>query len=155
MRNKIIPAFSSLALGLLLLTACSPEEDFRSISENADSESFLPTISTPEKATDRIYYNGIVVTVNRNQPRAEAVAVKDGIIIAVGLDEEVLALWGEQTQLIDLDRTMMLPGFHDVHLHAIEAGINQNLCFFDPFLSLDAYADEVAFCAENEHHWHD
>ena len=155
MSVKINLAVSSLGLGLLLLTACFPEENFTPIAEDVldnvpDSDSLIPTISNPEEAADTIYYNGIVITVNRDQPRAEAVAVKDGIITAVGLDDEVLILRGEQTRLIDLDGTMMLPGFHDVHLHAVEAGINQNLCFFDPFLPLDAYVDEVADCAEFE-----
>ncbi len=103
-----------------------------------------------DDAADTIYFNGAIYTVDENRTWAEAVAIQDGVLIAVGSNEAVAEFAGERTKQVDLAGAMMLPGFHDVHLHAIEAGINQNLCFFEPFLYLDEYADEVADCAEIE-----
>lgn len=153
--KKIFPAMWSLAVGIMLLTTCLPEDNFESFSENAEtgsveSESFLPTISNPAEAADTIYHNGSVLTINSTQPNAQAVAVKNGIITAVGSNSEVLTLQGEQTQLIDLDGAMMLPGFQDPHLHVLEAGLNRNLCLVSPFASLDEYADEIWDCAQQQ-----
>jgi len=72
---------------------------------------------------DVIYHGGTIITINDDQPSAEAVAVKDGKIIAVGAGGEILDLKGEQTELINLDRRTMLPGFVDAHGHVMGGGL--------------------------------
>jgi len=62
---------------------------------------------------DIIYHNGTILTINDNQPTAEAVAVKDGKIIAVGTQAEVLKTAGGNTKKIDIGGKTMLPGFVD------------------------------------------
>ena len=64
-----------------------------------------------EEIADSIYHNGIIITINDAQPRAEAVAVIDGKILAVGTKDEVLMRKGDATKLIDLKGRTMLPGF--------------------------------------------
>ena len=64
-----------------------------------------------------IYHNGKVVTVNGSFDIAEAVAVLNGRIVAVGSDEEVRNLASQATQLVDLQGKTMLPGFYDNHIH--------------------------------------
>jgi predicted amidohydrolase YtcJ len=59
-----------------------------------------------------------VLTMDPRQPRAEAIAVRDGRIVAVGTTAEVLALRGRATRLIDCRDVVILPGFIDAHLHA-------------------------------------
>lgn len=66
---------------------------------------------------DSIYVNGIVITVNDAQPSAEAVAVKDGKILAVGAGDEVMEHLGPSTEVIDLRGRTMIPGFVDGHSH--------------------------------------
>ncbi|RDY25675.1 amidohydrolase [Romboutsia weinsteinii] len=66
-----------------------------------------------------IYFNGKVVTVNDNNPTAEAVLVENGKIIKVGSDDEVLSLKDENTELVDLEGKTMLPGFIDPHGHVV------------------------------------
>jgi hypothetical protein len=61
--------------------------------------------------------------INDSQPTAEAVAVKDGKILAVGQETEVLKTNGENTKKIDLDGKTMLPGFVDSHGHAYMIGL--------------------------------
>lgn len=72
---------------------------------------------------DVIYHNGDIITVNDNQPTAEAVAVKDGKIIAVGNKDEILKSKGNKTKLIDLGGKTMLPGFVDSHGHTYMVGL--------------------------------
>ena len=55
--------------------------------------------------------------------RAEAVAEKDGAILAVGSQDEVMAHRGDQTQLIDLAGRAMIPGFVDSHGHVFGGGM--------------------------------
>lgn len=73
---------------------------------------------------DRIFYNGDVRTMDRWQPAAQAVAVKDGLILRVGSDEEILALKTEATELVDLSGRLMVPGFHDSHIHLMSYGLS-------------------------------
>jgi predicted amidohydrolase YtcJ len=72
---------------------------------------------------DIIYINAEVVTVNDDQPDAEAVAVKDGRIMAVGSKEEMLKYQNETTEVIDLNGDVMVPGFIDAHGHFLQQGL--------------------------------
>ena len=75
------------------------------------------TVSPKEKA-DTIYTNGAIYTVNKDQPWAKAVAIKDGRIIAVvGDNSSWNAYKGNDTEVINLDGKMVLPGFIDAHGH--------------------------------------
>ena len=56
-------------------------------------------------------------------PRAEAVAVTDGRIVAVGPEAEIMALAGEGTEITDLDDRALLPGFFDAHAHVFIGGL--------------------------------
>jgi predicted amidohydrolase YtcJ len=71
----------------------------------------------PQDQADTIYRGGEIVTVNDLQPTAEAVAVKDGLILAVGSEPEVMAHRGEATRVVDLEGATMTPGFVDGHAH--------------------------------------
>nr|NIM60441.1 amidohydrolase [Acidobacteriota bacterium]NIQ86662.1 amidohydrolase [Acidobacteriota bacterium] len=68
-----------------------------------------------EPAADSIYFGGTVVTGDDSNPVAEAVAVRDGIIVAVGSENEVRELQAGSTRLIDLDGKTLVPGFIDGH----------------------------------------
>ena len=72
---------------------------------------------------DAIYYNGTVLTINDRQPTAEAVAVKDGRILAVGSKAEVLKTAGQDTKRIDIGGRTLLPGFVDSHGHTYIIGL--------------------------------
>lgn len=93
-RPVVLRAVSGLSL-IVLSTAC------------ADSE--VPA--------DTIYLNGDIVTVNDARPTAEAVAVRDGMIVAVGDEIDVLELQDESTVIRDLGGRTMTPGFIDGHAH--------------------------------------
>ena len=71
----------------------------------------------PASATDLILYNGNVITVDEENSRANAIAISDGLIAAVGGDEAILALAGEGTKTIDLGGKTVIPGIVDAHTH--------------------------------------
>lgn len=94
--------------------------------------------------------NAAIYTVDETRSWAEALAIDaDGIIAAVGSEAEVLAAAGEGAEIVDLGGRMVLPGFQDIHLHAVEAGVNAVLCPFEPFDTLAGYKAAVRDCAEN------
>lgn len=82
-----------------------------------------PGFSADQEIANTIYYNGSIVTVDKDMSYAEAIAVKDGKIIAVGKEGDVLKLAGNDTQKVDLKGKTMLPGFYDGHGHIARAGI--------------------------------
>lgn len=71
---------------------------------------------------DAIYHGGDVVTIVDRNPIAEAVAIRDGKIIAVGTKDDVLKHKGESTKLINLGGGALLPGFVDAHGHCFGVG---------------------------------
>jgi hypothetical protein len=76
-----------------------------------------------EQAADTIYKGGDIVTVNDAQPTAEAVAVKNGRIVAVGkLADVEQAHKGATTKVVDLAGRTLAPGFVDGHAHLLGFG---------------------------------
>ena len=101
--NTIAKSF--LALGLVLSPCCVQRAHAQQI------------------AADAIYAGGPIITMNDAAPRAEAVAVKDGRIIAVGTKAEVEKYKAAGTKFIDLRGKTLLPGFIDGHGHVSLTGI--------------------------------
>ncbi len=71
------------------------------------------------KYPDTIYFNGIVLTMEEDQPIVEAIAIQKDEIFAVGSSEGVLKLGDSDTALVDLGGRTLLPGFIDSHTHWI------------------------------------
>lgn len=101
-----------LSLAALTLASCS----------KADDDAAPPTAAAAvtQNAADSIYFGGDIVTVNDAQPTVEAIAIKDGKIVAVGsLDEITTSSKGSATKMVDLQGKTLLPGFIDPHSHFI------------------------------------
>jgi predicted amidohydrolase YtcJ len=78
--------------------------------------------SSPEPGkgvADIIYINGTILTMEQDQPTAEAIALRGDTILAVGSQVDVLAYQGDATRLIDLHGLTLTPGFIDSHAHRI------------------------------------
>lgn len=71
-----------------------------------------------------IYINGKISSLDNNNNFYEALAVKDGLIAALGRNTEILKLKNENTKIIDLNGKLMLPAFNDSHMHVVEYGEN-------------------------------
>lgn len=86
--------------------------------------------NSSETIADMVLQNGQVYTVNKDQPNAEAIAVKDGIIIFTGSNADVKKYIGKNTELIDCKGQFVMPGFIEGHGHIYGLGsslINLNL----------------------------
>jgi len=73
--------------------------------------------SLQAQPADVILYNGKVATVDESFAIAEAIAIADGRILRVGLNVDVLASRGDETEMIDLQGKLVLPGLIDSHVH--------------------------------------
>ena len=73
---------------------------------------------------DLVVTDANLLTMNDRQPAARAMAVRRGIIEAVGDDAAILALAGPDTVRIDAGGKTIVPGFHDCHLHLLWAGLS-------------------------------
>jgi predicted amidohydrolase YtcJ len=98
----------------------------------AASELLAPSASqaaADSNVADTVFRNGAVYTVAASQPWAQAVAVQQGRIVAVGTNEEVQRFIGAATEVIDLQGQMLMPGFIEGHTHPFlgaffAAGVN-------------------------------
>ena len=78
---------------------------------------FLFSACENTEVADTIFLNGDFYTVNKNQPRATAIAIKNGRIIGIGNDEIQQKFSGENTELKDLNGAFAMPGFIEGHAH--------------------------------------
>ena len=72
------------------------------------------------KFADTVYHNGTVITMNDESKFAEAVAVSDDTILAVGDFAKVKTFAHEKTRYVDLKGKTLLPGFIDAHSHILD-----------------------------------
>ncbi len=81
------------------------------------------TPAPPDRAADAVFVNGTVLTIDSKNSVAQAVAVKDGLIQAVGAEAEIRALVGGRTVVHDLKGRTLTPGIVDPHNHVQIAGM--------------------------------
>ncbi|MEW6082168.1 MAG: amidohydrolase [Bacillota bacterium] len=79
----------------------------------------------PDGKSDLLLTNARLVTFAQDpfSDRGDAVAVKDGLIQAVGSRDELEGLQGLGTRVIDLEGAVVLPGFIDTHVHLVQTGL--------------------------------
>ena len=99
-------------------------------------------------SADLIFVNGAVYTVDAARSWAQAVAVKDGRITAVGTDEQIRDLRGAATEVVDLEGGMLLPGFQDAHVHPVGGGLDMLQCDMHDLHGLDEYVEAVRAYAQ-------
>lgn len=73
---------------------------------------------------DTIFMNGKLTTLDRANPNATAVAIKDGVFQSVGCDADVMKLARAGTKVVDLKGRRVIPGLNDSHTHLIRGGLN-------------------------------
>ena len=76
----------------------------------------------PSIVADLVLINGVIYTADSLNPQVSALAVSADSILAVGSDEAVEALVGPETQVIDLQGRMAMPGFIEGHAHFMGLG---------------------------------
>ncbi|MGI9115636.1 MAG: amidohydrolase [Chthoniobacterales bacterium] len=83
---------------------------------------FGVVLNVGAETADTVFRNGNVYTVNEEQPRAEAVAVKNQRIIFVGSNADAQKFRGEKTRVIDWRKSTVVPGLTDSHCHIFGIG---------------------------------
>ncbi|MCB0561188.1 MAG: amidohydrolase [Lewinellaceae bacterium] len=108
---------------------------------------FLSACQQPPETiyADTILVNGNVYTVDEDNARAEAIAIKDGRILLVGSNEEVQALQGDSTEVIGLQGQFVMPGFIEGHGHF--SGLGQSLIHLN-FLTVQSWDEIVQMVAQ-------
>src|ERR1051325_3875864 len=104
--------------------------------------SILGCAKHEQTQADLILHHGKVVTVDQNFSIKEAIAIKDGKILRVGSDSDVLKLKGPSTQIIDLQGKMVLPGLMDSHVHPETASMTE---FDHPVPTMESIADVLEY----------
>jgi len=132
---KISLLFTVLAFSL---AGCSPADQPSVESDDAASST----------AADVVYTNGSIYTVNDSQPWAEALAIKDGQFIVVGSAEDVAAVTGDLTEIVDLQGQMVLPGLIEPHVHMMATSVDKANLYIDDPNDPDAMLEQIAAFAE-------
>ncbi len=119
---------ASLAAGVLLLAACADGP--------APAEGVTPA--------DLVLRGGVIATVDPDNSMAEAVAIADGWIVAVGSNDDVDALIGAETEVIELDGRFAAPGFIEGHGHFMSLGNSKTILDLNGAANWDAIVAMVA-----------
>lgn len=82
----------------------------------------VATLAAAQQPATLVLLHGRVWTGDAAHPEAQAVACRDGVILAVGTDAEISPLAGAGTEVIDLKGRRVTPGFNDSHVHFYPGG---------------------------------
>ena len=124
---------------LLLLVGCGQREA---------TEASGPT---SDRIADTVVINGSVYTDGAKGSRVAAFAVKDGRFLAVGSHDEISAVIGDGTEVIDVKGAAVLPGLLDAHVHPFQGGEKVLYsCNFSFDTTPDQLAATIKACAEAE-----
>ncbi|MGH3279904.1 MAG: amidohydrolase, partial [Trebonia sp.] len=93
-------------------------------------------------AADLVFHNGNILTLVPGAPPAEAIAVKDGLVQAVGSANDLRRLTGAGTEVVNLQKRTVIPGVNDGHIHPMGIGT------FRPPFTLGVGKDKVKSIAE-------
>jgi len=102
----------------------------------------------PEDAADRLFVGGPIYTGVSGAPKVEAIAVKDGRIVAAGARADVDKRVGEATEIVDLAGAALYPGFVDAHAHLLGVGMRELTLNLEGVSSIEELIDIVAAAAQ-------
>lgn len=123
MRYILILSYVALALMINLVAGEEVIDTPVGADKALAGEAVTATSPAEAAVADKVFVNGKIITMNDQQPEAQAVAIKDGLITYVGDLRGARPLIGENTQQVNLQGRTMLPGFVDAHGHVVSAGL--------------------------------
>src|SRR5688500_1509345 len=106
-------------------------------------EASEPVGAKKSAVADLALRNGAIYTVDGARSWAETVAIDDGRIVYVGNDAGAKDYIGPQTEVVDLEGRMVLPGMQDVHVHPISGGIEANGCDLNAATNVEEYVATI------------
>jgi predicted amidohydrolase YtcJ len=98
-----------------------------------------PVDARKSAVADLALRNGAIYTVDGARSWAETIAIDGGRIVYVGNDSGAKDYIGPQTEVVDLEGRMVVPGMQDVHIHPISGGIEANGCDLNAATTVDEY----------------
>jgi predicted amidohydrolase YtcJ len=107
----------------------------------------LASAAACSNAADLVLTNGKIVTVDADHPEVEAVAVRDGRVLAVGTSAEMDAFVGGSTRVVDLEGRLAVPGFIEGHGHYTSLGRAQMILDLNDVADWDEIVAMVAEAA--------
>lgn len=136
MRRSLVLA--PLLLGLCLWMACVSGGDLTA----------TPRTAPDAIAADFVLVNGRIYTFDAARPWADSVAVRGDTIVYVGDRPGALALAGPRSEVVDLERRLMLPGLVESHIHLALGGVTTLGVVLDTTDSIDDVLAKVATWAD-------
>lgn len=98
---------------------------------------------------DLVFLNGAIYTVDSKRSWAQSVAISEGKIIYVGDQKGIESFIGPDTDIKDLKGKMMMPGFHDTHVHLISGGMQENECTLNDLDNLNDVLKRIEIYSNN------
>lgn len=107
------------------------------------------SVCAADDTADQVYINGNIDTQDAKRDRVEAVAIRDGVFIAVGSDRDIERHIGEGTRVTNLQGKTALPGIIDAHGHYVR-GFQREMfsCDFPSTTPADDIAEKVQACVK-------
>lgn len=106
-------------------------------------------LSGPEPA-DLVLRHGSVYTGEPDAARAESLAIRNGRLAYVGPDAAIAPYLGPRTRVVELGGRLVLPAFHDAHVHPIPAGLAALGCALAGISAREALEARIRACAESQ-----
>lgn len=88
------------------------------------AHSLLQASLSAHAAADLVLVNGRIFTTEQTQPQVQAMAIQGETILAIGSNNEVMALADNNTEILDVASKRVMPGLIDTHSHAIYGGLS-------------------------------
>lgn len=102
----------------------------------------------------KLWYNGKVYTLNKNQIWAEAIVTEAGKIVFVGNNNEAKEFAGENCEKFDFENKLVLPGFIDAHVHLVIGGLSLSKLDLGDAYSKSEFIESIKkFIDENNSEW--
>ncbi len=108
---------------------------------------FLALAACADRPADLVLRGGVVATVDAGDSMAEALAIADGWIVAVGSDAEIDAHIGPDTEIVELDGRLAAPGFVESHGHYMSLGNSKTILDLNGAANWDVIVAMVADAA--------
>ena len=108
----------------------------------------LNGFAAAQSSADVIVTGGRVYTVNPKHPWAEAVAIRDGKVLAVGTTTQIAKLKSSSTKVIDAGGRVVLPGFTDCHVHFMSGSVALTGVILDDAKTVEEYQKRVKSFAD-------
>lgn len=114
MKNRLTTTIALLLLVFTISCGDSKKENEKSKNSTAQKDT--------SQVADMILLNGKVAVMDKERSTVEAFAVKDGLIMEVGSNDDIQKLKGSNTEVIDAGGKTVIPGLNDSHLHLTRGG---------------------------------